>query len=179
MPSTENSPAGEHVQTGLPVEEKRVLCGTGKRDSEESGPLRSFLEFSLGGQWYAVDLGHARRILRPSPIARVPGAPSEVVGLMNRAGEVLAVLDLEKAMGMKGEVRGPREEGGFVLVLHLGGKEAGLLVDAVEDTWEIPVDKILPVLETVDSARARFFEGTVARDGRFVGILNVSICLNP
>jgi chemotaxis signal transduction protein len=135
------------------LREASGLLQEGKQgQAAEPENLRSLLVFALGQEWYGVDMSSVRRVLRPAPVARVPGASPEVLGLMNCHGEVLCVLDPRKIFGTPGgeEERG---EGRLVLVLHFGGKEAGILVDGVG--------------------------GTAAREGRFVGILNVSMCLNP
>lgn len=161
-------------------EAQQIAEASGKeRAEEETGPPRSFLVCSVGAEWYAVDMTHVRRVLRPSPIARVSGAAPEVLGLMNCQGEVLAVLDLRKVLGTAAPPRRPATEGSLVVVMQHGGKEAGFLVDSVEDVWETASPAILPVLESLDPAKARLFEGTVAHGGRFVGLLAPSACLNP
>jgi purine-binding chemotaxis protein CheW len=147
---------------------------------EESGPARSLLVFSVGAEMYAVDLVHVRKVLRPARIARVSGASPEVLGLMNCQGEVLCVLDLRKVLSPGKETAPPRApEGKFIVVVQHGGKEAGLLVDAVRDVSELPASSVHPVLDSIDPARARLFEGTVASGGQFVGLLSPSACLNP
>jgi len=148
-------------------------------EEEEAGAVRSFLLFLSGTEWCAADLSHIRRVLRPSSIARVSGAAPEVLGLMNYQGEVLCVLDLRRVLGIPPAGEGAATEDKFVVVLHYGGKEAGFLVDSVDDVWELPPSGVLPVLETLEPSRARMFEGTVTHKGRFAGLLSPSMCLNP
>lgn len=160
-------------------EAERLLQGADtEKTAEEAGPPRSFLVFCLGAEWYAVDLAHVRKVLRPGPVARVPGASSEVLGLMNCRGEVLCVLDLRRILGIV-RVPGAGAEGKYVVVVHFGGRDAGFLVDGVDDAWEIPASDVLPTVESLEPSRAKLFEGTVARGGRFAGVLSVSMCLNP
>ena len=151
-----------------------------EKAQEESGPARSLLVFSVGAEWYAVDLVHVRKVLRPARIARVSGAAPEVLGLMNCQGEVLCVLDLRRILGTGKEKLSTAEmEGKFIVVIQHGGKEAGFLVDAVRDVAELPASSVHPVLDSVDPSRARLFEGTVACCGQFAGLLSPSACLNP
>jgi len=147
---------------------------------EETGHARSLLVFSVGAEWYAVDLAHVRKVLRPLRIARVSGASPEVLGLMNSQGEVLCVLDLRRILSPGKEKALPAAaEGKFIVVVQHGGKEAGFLVDAVRDVAELPASSVHSVLDSVNPSRARFFEGTVACGGQFVGLLSPSACLNP
>jgi len=151
-----------------------------EKAQEETGPARSLLVFFLGAEGFAVDLAHVRKVLRPSRIARVSGAAPEVLGLMNCLGEVLCVLDLRRILSSGKDTAPPAApEGKFIVVLQHGGKEAGFLVDTVRDATELPASSILPVLDSVDPARVRLFEGTVACGGQFVGLLSPSACLNP
>jgi chemotaxis signal transduction protein len=153
--------------------------GTSGPEEEEDGAVRSFLVFLSGTEWCAADLANIRRVLRPASIARVSGAAPEVLGLMNYQGEVLCVLDLQRILGAGscGELQDV--DGKFVMVMHYGGREAGFLVDSVEDVWELPGSSVLPVLESLEPSRARLFEGTVTSGGRFAGLLSPSMCLNP
>ncbi len=149
---------------------------------EETGPVRSLLVFFLGAEGFAVDLAHVRKVLRPSRIARVSGAASEVLGLMNCHGEVLCVLDLRRILGTgkeKEKVSTAEMEEKFIVVIQYAGKDAGFLVDAVRDVMDLPASSVQPVLDSIDPSRARLFEGTVACGGQFLGLLSPSAVLNP
>lgn len=174
-------------QDPIPQEESREeLLRQAKRLAEEAaraeaagpGTPRAFIVFSLGEETLAVELSRIRKVLRPAPLARVPGASPEVLGLMSDNGEILAVLDLRRILGGVGG-GGPAPAEPQVLVVHFGDKEAGILVDTTCDVWEVPAPEVRPPLPSLEPSRARFFEGTLARDGRFVGVLNVPVCLNP
>lgn len=170
----------EETREDLLREAEHLLEDPGREKmQEEAGPPRSILVFSLAAEWYAVDLAHVKKVLRTAPLAHVPGAPPEVLGLMNCQGEVLCVLDLRKILGIPGGAKGASNSGAFVVVMHFGGKDAGILVDGVDDAWEIPASEVLPPLESLEPSRARFFEGTISRSGRFVGLLSATMCLNP
>jgi len=147
---------------------------------EEAGPARSLLVFFLGAEGFAVDLAHVRKVLRPARIARVSGAPPEVLGLMNCQGEVLCVLDLRRVLshGMETTPSAATEEK-FIVVIRHAGREAGFLVDAVRDVAELPASSFQPVLDSIDPSRARLFEGTVACCGQFLGLLSPAAVLNP
>ncbi len=177
---TPDSSVIEESREDLLREAERLLEQSARESARDKEvPARSLLVFSLGKEWYAIDLANVKRVMRTVPFACVPGAPPEVKGLINCQGEVLCVLDLRKILGIPSTAKGDKTAGGFVVVLNFGGKDAGVLVDGVDDAWEIPGSEVLPPLESLEPSRARFFEGTVARDGRFVGLLSASMCLNP
>jgi len=151
-----------------------------EKAQEVSGSARSLLVFFIGAEGYAVDIAHVRKVLRPSRIARVSGAAPEVLGLMNCQGEVLCVLDLRRILAPGKETPPPATtEGKFIVVFQHERREAGFLVDAVRDVADLPSSSVHPVLDAIDPSRARYFEGTVACGGQFVGLLSPSACLNP
>ena len=178
MTARNDPPTPENGREELLREAERLLDASRGEGAAEEGPVRSFLVFSLGKEWCALDLAAARKVLRPVALARVPGALPEVLGLMNCQGEVLCILDLRRILGLPPDEDGRREEK-LVIVVSAGGKEAGVLVDAVDDVWELPASAVGPVLESLDPARAKMFEGTVERGGRFVGLVSPAMCLNP
>lgn len=159
------------------LREAQAASGDAGAEGAAADSTRSLVVFSLGTEWYAVDLAHVRKILRPVPIAPVPGASAEVLGLMNSHGEVLAILDLRKLLGVG--TTPAAAAGKLVVVLQFGKREAGVIVDSVGDICDVRAQEVLPVLESLEPSRAKLFEGTVPREGRLVGLLSVSMCLNP
>jgi len=58
------------------------------------------LEFDLGGESYAMDIGIAREIVEMLPITPIPRAPSHVTGLLNLRGEITTIIDLHHLLGI-------------------------------------------------------------------------------
>ena len=57
--------------------------------------------FDLAGEYYGVDIGDVREIIRMQTVTKVPGAPSFVEGVINLRGEVLPVIDLRKRLNIR------------------------------------------------------------------------------
>jgi purine-binding chemotaxis protein CheW len=88
--------------------------------------------FRLGDERYAVPLSCVRELARVPPITPVPRLPPFVAGVANLRGNILGLIDLRTVVGAS--PAGPGEDGKRrMLVLHVEGVTAGLLVDAVED----------------------------------------------
>jgi purine-binding chemotaxis protein CheW len=82
--------------------------------------------FRLGERSYGIELAAVREILRPRAATRLPGAPAEVVGLINVRGAIVTVIDLGVAL----RVRDTPTAGSVMLVEH-GPKVVGVAVDEV------------------------------------------------
>lgn len=89
------------------------------------------ISFAIGGQGYCVDVMVVREIRGWTPATQLPSTPSHVRGMINLRGAVIPVIDLGIRLGL-----GPCEQTArsVVIVVELGDRLVGLLVDAV---WEI------------------------------------------
>ncbi|MDH3526187.1 MAG: chemotaxis protein CheW [Gammaproteobacteria bacterium] len=97
------------------------------------GPLRvqePYIRFRLGAQeHYGIPYTHVEEIMDAGRICPVPGAPGFVLGVRNRRGEILTVLDLKEFF------RPARDEeyaeDALIIVVRAQGMQAGILVNAV------------------------------------------------
>jgi purine-binding chemotaxis protein CheW len=88
-----------------------------------------YLTFLLGSDEYAIAIGLVREALRCPPITEVPRAPAHVLGVVTVRGEVVAVLDPRRRLGLADPP--PRPGHGRLVIVDPGEGPCGLLVDAV------------------------------------------------
>lgn len=91
------------------------------------------------------DLTVVREVVRGRSLARLPGAPAWVRGIMNLRGTLVTVVDLSARLGGDG-FASPR----IVLVVEGAGKRFGIGVESVDGVVEIPET----ALEQVDAPRS-------------------------
>lgn len=107
------------------------------------GPASSglaVLTFYLGQECYAIELAELAEVLPFANCAPLPGAPPELLGVVNLRGELRPVVDLGCLLGLS---RGTEEGAGQVLFLRLLG--VGLRVGRVDQVRAIaPEELILP-----------------------------------
>ncbi len=116
--------------------------------SIESAPEfegRRLLRFRAAGTACACDLAVVREIVRGRPLARLPGAPAWIRGIMNLRGTLLTVVDLSVRLG--GAPEGPPR---IVVVVDGAGKRFGLGVESVQGVADVPEEAI----EGVDEQRS-------------------------
>ncbi len=89
----------------------------------------------MRGRRFACELTDVREIVPVGRVARLPGAPAHVLGVLNVRGLIVTTVDLGVRFGT-----GPVDRGdGAILLFEAGGKVMGGAVDAVHD--------VLPVAE--------------------------------
>jgi purine-binding chemotaxis protein CheW len=110
-----------------------------KKVSSLAAGRRQFLTFSLGSESYAIDILRVQEIKGYTAITTLPNAPPEIRGVMNLRGTVVPVLDLRVRFGMD---RGSYDKFSVIIVVMVGSKIVGLLVDAVSDVLDISEEQI-------------------------------------
>jgi purine-binding chemotaxis protein CheW len=119
---------------------------------EDLDPRVQVVAFSLDGDRYAVPLTAAERVLPMVAISPLPGAPEVVLGAVNLHGDVVAVLDIRRRLGLGAGEMGPSAR---LLVGRTERRVIALPADAVEGVLEIataaivPPESMLPGLEHV------------------------------
>ncbi len=97
--------------------------------------------FRLGSSRYAFPLAIVSEVIVKPRIAPAPGSPAEVAGLIQVRGEIRAVWNLGRTLGLAGANAGEAEN---VLLVRATGGEAGCLVGEVEDILAIKDDDRRP-----------------------------------
>lgn len=95
------------------------------------------LVFRVGDLSYGAHAEAVREILPRQTATRVPGAPDTVAGLINVRGTLVTVVDGRRTFGHP-----PAESGGSIVLLEVGTRTIGLVVDEVVDLLTIPADDL-------------------------------------
>lgn len=94
--------------------------------SQAGAGLRLLL-FRVGILTCAVEVRSVREVLPTQPATRVPGAAPAVAGLVNVRGALVPLVDGRQALGH------PAHDGGSIMLLDVGERTVGVLVDEVLD----------------------------------------------
>jgi purine-binding chemotaxis protein CheW len=105
---------------------------------------REYLTFRLGGEEYGIDILRVQEIRSYEAPTRIANAPDHIKGVVNLRGVIVPIVDLRIRFATA-----QCEYNGFtvVVVLHVGGRVVGAVVDAVSDVLEIAPDIIRPAPE--------------------------------
>ncbi len=124
----------------------------------------------LGGEEYGIEITKIREIILISEITQVPQTPHYVKGLINLRSTVIPVIDLRARFGM------PEEEltdESRIMVLNVGTKTIGIIVDAVSEVLRVTADQIAPPPATVAGLGREFLTGLVKLENQLLILLDV------
>lgn len=109
--------------------------------------------FTLMDSYYALFGEDVKEILPLSKIYFVPGSPNYILGIVNVRGDIQSVIDIRIFLGYPDTQRTDKNR---IVIAEKGGVRSGILVDSVEDVFDIPVSAIQQVISTL-SDNIRFF----------------------
>lgn len=99
------------------------------------------ISFEIAGQEFCVDVKGVREIRGWTPATPIPHAPDYVMGVINLRGAVMPVLDLRRRLEL-GKTE-PTSRHVIVVGRH-GDRQAGLLVDGVQETFRAEASQLQP-----------------------------------
>jgi purine-binding chemotaxis protein CheW len=98
-----------------------------------------FLTFTLQNEEYGIEILKVQEIKGFSKITPIPNAPSFVRGVMNLRGTVVPIIDLRARFSMTEK---DYDQFTCIIVVNIGTRVVGLVVDTVSDVLNIPNDAI-------------------------------------
>jgi purine-binding chemotaxis protein CheW len=141
----------------------------------EDASLEEFLTFELGTEEYAVPIERVREVLKAQPITEVPRAPVGILGVVTVRGEVVAVFDPRRRLGLPGPP--PPEGCGRIVIVDDGEGACGLLVDAVASVVRLARGSIEPCPQGIGGASADCLAGIGRERNRLFTVLDLPALL--
>ena len=133
--------------------------------------LLHLVTFRLGREEYGVDIGSVQEIIRAADITPVPGAPRHVRGVINLRGKIIPVVDLRLRFGLP-EVE--ESEDRRIVVVELGEKRLGMLVDAVSQVIKFSSAVMEEMPEEATGVDSDYIRGVGKLDTRLIIILDLN-----
>ena len=118
--------------------------------------------FRVGTADYAIPAAQVLHLETYETATPVPGTPPYVAGLVQVRGRLVPVVDLRKRFGLDAVERTLDHR---VVVVQVGARVAGLLVDSAREVLKIEDDAVAKPPELVEARAAGFVKGiaTVAK----------------
>ncbi|HPA72216.1 MAG: chemotaxis protein CheW [Spirochaetes bacterium] len=142
------------------------------RDSQENlGTIIQLVSFMLDEVEYGTDILAVHEILRMPDITRLPNAPSYIRGVINLRGNVIPVVDVRERFGLpKARITDLTR----IIVVEIGEKLVGLLVDNVYQVVRMPEKNIDPPSDLIEGVSEEFIKGIGRLQDRLIIILNLT-----
>ena len=100
----------------------------------EDTELLELVGFKLGEEEFGIDIINVNEIIKMQKITSIPNAPSDILGIVNIRGKIIAVVDTRLKLGIY-----PKEFDNEtrIIILEFNKKPIGFIVDEVTEVLRI------------------------------------------
>jgi purine-binding chemotaxis protein CheW len=127
--------------------------------------------FMLGHSLYAIPIEKVSEINKIEEITILPKAPKFIEGVINLRGNVVPVIDLRKRFGMEQIERTKKNK---IIVVLIGKRLFGIIVDSVLQVLALTRDAVEPSLPTASGLKADFIDSIGKYENKLIIILDIT-----
>ncbi|MBH9553235.1 chemotaxis protein CheW [Inhella gelatinilytica] len=146
-----------------------VLSSPSAATTGSSKPSKQFLTFRIGGEEYGIDILKVQEIRSYENPTRIAHAPSFVKGVVNLRGVIVPIMDLRLRLNCEAQYSSFT----VVIVLNVGHRILGMVVDSVSDVLELEDDQVKPAPDIAAAIDSRFVTGLGKVGDRILILLDI------
>ncbi|MEN3295865.1 MAG: purine-binding chemotaxis protein CheW [Burkholderiales bacterium] len=129
-----------------------------------------FLAFTLGKEEYGIDILKVQEIRGYESVTRIANAPDFIKGVVNLRGIIVPIVD----MRIKFNLGEPTyDQFTVVIILNIGGRVVGMVVDSVSDVTTLSPEQIKPAPEMGTVLNTDYLIGLGTLDQRMLILVDI------
>ena len=140
-----------------------------KNHRKDDVALQEFLTFTLGDEEYAIDILKVQEIRGYDAVTKIANTPAFIKGVINLRGIIVPIVDMRIKFNLGEAIY---NDFTVVIVLNIGRRVIGIVVDSVSDVMSLAADAIsaAPEFAMFDT---EFLLGLASVDGRMLILLDI------
>ncbi len=144
----------------------------------EADDILQMIGFVVADELFCVDILMVQEIIKDTSITAIPDAPDFIMGIINLRGSIIPVIDLSKRLSLS-RADQSAAPGGWILILKIGGRVTGFIVDRVTRVLKVPEGAVKPPPEMgVSGLKNQYVSGVCKQDERLMAILDFNRILS-
>lgn len=137
----------------------------------EAAPrIREFLAFKLGNEEYGIDILRVQEIRSYEEPTRLANVPEFIKGVVNLRGVIVPIVDMRLKFRLD---EAKYDHFTVVIVLNIGTRVVGMVVDSVSDVITLAPEQLRPVPEFAASVDADHLLAIGAIDDRMLILVDI------
>ncbi|MET3129838.1 purine-binding chemotaxis protein CheW [Oxalobacteraceae bacterium GrIS 1.11] len=129
-----------------------------------------FLAFTLGSEEYGIDILKVQEIRGYELVTRIANAPEFIKGVINLRGIIIPVVDMRIKFKLGTPVY---DQFTVVIILNIGGRIVGMVVDSVSDVTTLTPDQVKPAPEMGTAFSTDYMIGLGTIDARMLILVDI------
>lgn len=139
---------------------------------EQNANTLQFLTFTLGEEYYGVDITQVMEIRGWTEATAMPESPSYMLGVIDLRGQMIPIFDLRNRFG-KGTTEPDAKH--VVIIVAVGTRMLGLMADAVSDIVDCEKNALKAAPNMGDSTiDRRYIKGLLTHDEKMYVMLDAA-----
>ena len=136
----------------------------------DAAGAREYLTFRLDQEEYGIDILKVQEIRGYEPPTRIANAPAFIKGVVNLRGTIVPIVDMRLKFNCS-----QVEYNSFtvVIILNLGQRVVGIVVDSVSDVMEVQPEAIRPAPDIDSTIDSRSIMGLGSVGERMLILLDI------
>ncbi len=137
---------------------------------KQSEPALEFLAFTLGSEEYGIDIQKVQELRGYDAVTRIANAPEFIKGVVNLRGIIVPIVD----MRIKFDLGTPSyDQFTVVIILNIGGRVVGMVVDSVSDVITLGAEHIKPAPEMGAAVNVDYLIGLGTLEQRMLILVDI------
>ena len=141
--------------------------------NESGGGILSnneFLTFTLGNEEYGIDILKVQEIRGYDAVTRIANTPEFIKGVINLRGIIVPIVDMRIKFRL---AQISYDQFTVVIILSLGHRIVGIVVDSVSDVLTLKPEQIRPTPELSAALDTRYILGLGTVDERMLILVDI------
>ena len=152
----------------MQTDQNNIPVAADNADRDIAG--QEFLAFTLGKEEYGIDILKVQEIRGYETVTRIANAPDFIKGVVNLRGIIVPIVD----MRIKFQLGEPTyDQFTVVIILNIGGRVVGMVVDSVSDVITLSPEQIKPAPEMGTALNTDYLIGLGTIDQRMLILVNI------
>ncbi|AMP08763.1 cheW-like domain protein [Collimonas arenae] len=129
-----------------------------------------FLTFTLGNEEYGIDILKVQELRGYDSVTQIANAPDFLKGVVNLRGVITPIIDMRIKFKLEAA---SYDQFTVVIILHLGQRTVGMVVDGVSDVITLSTEQIKPAPEMGTVLNTDYLIGLGTLDDRMLILLDI------
>lgn len=140
------------------------------QQTEDEQTVSEYLTFTLGSEEYAIDILKVQEIRGYEKPTLIANAPPFIKGVINLRGIIVPIVDLRIKFGLGDADYTPFT---VVIILNLGARVVGIVVDSVSDVMMLTTAQIRPAPDFSATFDTKYIVGLAALEDRMAIVIDI------
>ncbi|MEJ2154669.1 MAG: chemotaxis protein CheW [Desulfobacteraceae bacterium] len=141
-------------------------------NTDSAEDLLQMVGFGVAEELFGVDILMVQEIIKDITITPIPDSPDFIEGVVNLRGNIIPIIDLRKRLKLS-EKKSVEQEAVWIIILNIGDRVTGFVVDFVTRVVKVPANSIKPAPDMVVSGlKSDYIRGVCKQENKLMAILD-------